>query len=64
MYQIHVFHPGDSVPRFRIPVPEAHLVLTSIPTIFAEHPGCDRLSVMLGETWLFSVDCDNTRIAA
>lgn len=62
MYQLLVFHAGDTTPRARFTVDTATDVLKRIPEILDEHGTCERVVVMLGVTRLFSVDCAGNRL--
>lgn len=64
MYDLLVFYPGDAPhrPSRRVEATTAAAVLDVIPTLLAEHEGCERVVVMMGVTRLFSVDCHGNRL--
>jgi hypothetical protein len=62
MYRLLVFHSGETTPRHLIPVARAADVLTRIPEVLAEHPGCEHVVLMYDEIRLFAVDCAGNRL--
>lgn len=61
MYTLQVFHLDEAVPRATFSVERAPDVLTRIPQVIGDHPGCDHVVVLVGPTRLFSVDCHGNR---
>ena len=62
MYYLSIFEPNRKSPLETVTVTNAAEVLTTIPTLFAQHPGCERVEVRLDTTHLFSIDCAGNRI--
>ncbi len=57
VYELRVFFPGDLHPRHTERIRSAPDTLSRIHMLLAEHSGCEKIAVFVGETRLFSVDC-------
>jgi len=56
-YTLTVFAAGSPPPIEVINVSNAAAAMAAIPKLVESHPGCERIRVMAGATYLFSVDC-------
>jgi len=61
-YTLTVFETGRSLPIETVTVRLAADVMTAIPKLLADHPGCERIRVQAGATYLFSIDCTGATI--
>ena len=62
VYTLQVFYKGDARAQEVLQVARAADVLNSIPELLQKHSGCERISVLLGASQLFAVDCRGERI--
>ncbi len=63
MYHLVVFEPGVTAPIGKVAAVRASEVLTLIPILFADHPGCERIEISLDGSKLFTVDRAGNQIA-
>ncbi len=61
-YTLTVFAKGSALPIGSVSLPSATEAMAAIPKLLADHPGCERIRVQAGATYLFSVDCKGERI--
>lgn len=61
MYQLQVFYPFDPAARRTVSVRSAAEVMELVSDLLAEHPGCERIVVLVQGVRLFSVDCHGHR---
>jgi hypothetical protein len=62
MYVLRVYHGGEHYPSKTVSAATAPEVFELIPKLLAEHQGCERIAVLSGVTFLFSVDCHGQRM--
>jgi hypothetical protein len=62
MYDLHVYHAGESVPSKMVSAKTAAEVFDLIPKLLAEYDGCERIAVLSGRMYLFTVDCHGERL--
>jgi len=62
MYELHVYYPGDRLPRKTVKAARAPEAFDRIPQLLAEHDGCERIVVMVSGVLLFAVDCHGSRL--
>lgn len=62
MYDLRVYLPDQHAPIKTVVVASAAEAMAAIPRLLAEHDGCERVSVIAGTLYLFSVDCAGNRL--
>jgi hypothetical protein len=62
MYTLRVYHGDDRQPTKVVFAASAADVFALIPELLAEYDGCERIAVLMGTVFLFSVDCHGQRM--
>jgi len=57
VFMLTVYETGSLLPVETVTLNNAAATMAAIPELLAKHPGCERVKVHAGGTYLFSVDC-------
>jgi len=62
VYTLTVRETGSSLPIETVTFNSSAATMGAIPVLLERHPGCGRIQVHAGGTYLFSVDCSGATL--
>jgi len=62
VYTLTVREAGSLLPIETVTLNSSTAAMAAIPVLLEKHPGCERIQVHAGGTYLFSVDCSGATL--